>query len=142
MDTFLRLAETFVIRRLDNMQPATLADFLDDLAVLIDVDLDAATPSAMRAMTIHSAKGLEARVVVVIGCNEGIFPSLPVAPRHGVAAEPDPEEVRLFYVALTRAREHVILTTTRGRTWRGHRPTPPSRYLSWLPDWCHVIKQL
>lgn len=59
---------------------------------------------SVTCMTIHKAKGLEARVVFVIGVNEGLLP-------HAKASEPKEEERRLFYVAITRAMERLYITS-------------------------------
>ena len=71
--------------------------------------------------TMHSAKGLEYRVVFVVDVNEGIIP-------HHKAAQPADleEERRLFYVALTRARDRLHLCAVRERY---HRKQEPSRFL-------------
>jgi DNA helicase II / ATP-dependent DNA helicase PcrA len=64
-------------------------------------------------LTLHAAKGLEFRVVFVVGLEDGLLPL-----RFGAEA-PSPEERRLFYVGMTRAEDHLILTRALGRRWRG-----------------------
>lgn len=100
-----------------------------DLSGLID-ELDrrqsaqhAPTADAVTLTTVHAAKGLQWQVVFVAGMNEGGFP-------HGQADTPASlaEERRLFYVALTRARERLVVTWARARQ-PGGRERNPSRFL-------------
>jgi superfamily I DNA/RNA helicase len=86
--------------------------------------------------TMHSAKGLEWDFVFVIGVEEGTMPHRRVAaPKKSDAIAGDlEEERRLFYVAMTRARERLFLTRGKGRTDRGKEiPRVPSRFLEELP---------
>ena len=62
--------------------------------------------NAVTCMTLHRAKGLEAKAVFVIGANEGIIP-------HARSSEPHEEERRLFYVGMTRAMEYLHITSVR-----------------------------
>jgi superfamily I DNA/RNA helicase len=89
-------------------------------------------------MTLHAAKGLEFRHVVLAGMEDGLLPH-----RRSVAEELEGEEAtsgieeerRLFYVGITRARETLTLTRARKRASRGGpRLTDPSRFLGELPD--------
>jgi DNA helicase II / ATP-dependent DNA helicase PcrA len=87
---------------------------------------------SVQIMTIHAAKGLEHSVVFVIGCEDGIIP-------HARAIEEDPanleEERRLFYVAITRAREKLYLTSCRQRKFqRELRESSPSPFLQEIPQ--------
>ncbi|HEY7179737.1 MAG TPA: 3'-5' exonuclease, partial [Gaiella sp.] len=81
-------------------------------------------------MTIHNAKGLEYRVVFLIGMEEGIFP-------HSRSIEDNEveEERRLAYVGMTRAMERLTLTHTTARSLYGRREyNLPSRFLDELPE--------
>ena len=79
-------------------------------------------------LTFHAAKGLEFPVVFIAGAEEGITP---LDDRRGT--DPD-EERRLFYVAMTRARDALYLTHCRHRTRHGTRlPASPSRFLAEIP---------
>jgi DNA helicase II / ATP-dependent DNA helicase PcrA len=82
-------------------------------------------------MTVHSAKGLEFDAVFMVGLVDGIFPHFrAIADDAGLE-----EERRLFYVALTRARKRLFLSTFRQREERGEvRPSRPSRFLKELPQ--------
>jgi superfamily I DNA/RNA helicase len=80
--------------------------------------------------TMHAAKGLEFRVVFVVGMEEGLVPF-----SFGSPGEDDAEERRLFYVAMTRARDRLFLTRALERSWQGQtRPQQPSRFLAAIPD--------
>ena len=84
---------------------------------------------AVALMTMHAAKGLEFPVVIVCGVEDGLVPL-----RDGDGAADLEEERRLLFVALTRARERLILTRARQRTLRGQRASlPPSPFLADLP---------
>lgn len=100
--------------------------FTTELA--LGAEMDSWDPRADRIalLTLHAAKGLEFPVVFIVGCEEGILPL-----RFGAEPqEDDPEERRLFYVGMTRARLHLLLCHARRRAWRGKvRPAQPSPYL-------------
>ena len=86
---------------------------------------------AVQLMTVHAAKGLEFPTVFIVGCEEGIFPGL------RCIGEPDEmeEERRLCYVALTRAREHLILTCARQRMLFGRTTANRvSRFVEEIPE--------
>ncbi|WP_434132168.1 ATP-dependent helicase [Sporomusa sphaeroides] len=80
---------------------------------------------AVKLMTVHASKGLEFDTVIVAGLNQGVFPS-----KRGDIEE----ERRLFYVAVTRAKNRLILTCPeRAPDWRGNlQPMPPSQFLDEL----------
>ena len=76
-------------------------------------------------LTLHAAKGLEFRVVFIVGLEDGILPL-----RFGPGDDALAEERRLFYVGMTRAEDHLILTRAQQRKWRGRvQPLPPSPFL-------------
>jgi DNA helicase-2/ATP-dependent DNA helicase PcrA len=93
------------------------------------VALDAAPPETrgdhVSLLTLHAAKGLEFRVVFIVGLEDGILP-LRFGPE-----EPSAEERRLFYVGMTRAKDRLILTRATQRRWRGRvQSLPPSPFLA------------
>ncbi len=118
----------------DALQPlagkhgTNLTAFLSELAVGVDVDLHDPRAERVSLLTLHAAKGLEFRVVFLVGCEDGLLPH-----RFGSdeADEADvAEERRLFFVGLTRARERLFLTHARRRHWRGEvRNRSPSPFL-------------
>ena len=96
-----------------------------------DVTRRDGTPAthAVALMTMHAAKGLEFPVVILCGLEDGLVPL-----RDGDGGTDLAEERRLLFVALTRARERLILTRSRQRTVRGQRASlPPSPFLADLP---------
>ena len=96
-------------------EEATLAGFLEEAALVADVDKYDEEQDAVVLMTIHSAKGLEFPIVFLAGAEEGIFP--------GMQSIQNPEEMseerRLAYVAITRAKEKLYITHTRERLLYG-----------------------
>ena len=105
-----------------------LSDFLSEVSLLSEMDTDKGgdEEDKITLMTIHSAKGLEFRVVYVVGMEENLFPS-PMAQESYKQLE---EERRLFYVALTRAEEYCFLSFARSRFRYGKTEfSNPSRFL-------------
>ena len=133
--------------------PAGVAAFLQDARLAGVGEVDAAGANAAGAdsagtaagpaepvtlITVHNTKGLEFDQVIVTGLEEGIFPATePVAPRLAVPPEEEEEERRLFYVAVTRARYQLHLTSCRRRAAFGFgRERHPSRFLEEIPAEC------
>lgn len=112
-------------------------DYMDNLVLVSDVDNYDESLDAVVMMTMHAAKGLEFPVVFVCGFDDGIFPSMKSI------FDPDeiPEERRLCYVALTRAKELLYLTGAHSRMTFGktsaHRP---SRFLNEIPEELFELK--
>jgi DNA helicase-2/ATP-dependent DNA helicase PcrA len=107
----------------------TLSGFLEQIALLTDVDQYDPKSMAVTLMTVHCAKGLEFPVVFVVGLEEELFP----ISRSLESLETLEEERRLFYVALTRAKEKVYLLCARMRNifnTEGYRM--PSRFIEEL----------
>ncbi len=118
-----------------NHEELRLIDYLEQISLNSSVD----TPSrGVSLMTVHAAKGLEFAVVVVTGLEDGLFPSLRRMEEHSADADPIAEERRLAYVALTRARERLVLTNARQRRLFGQQPrvSEPSRFLKEIPPSC------
>ncbi|MCA3007891.1 MAG: UvrD-helicase domain-containing protein [Phycisphaerales bacterium] len=106
-----------------------LPGYLQHVALLTSADRADQGP-AVRMMTVHAAKGLEFDHVSVAGLEEGTFPSM------RVADDPDglEEERRLMYVALTRARKTLLLSSVRDRMVNGEMQSlKPSRFLREIP---------
>ena len=123
--------------------PAGVAAFLQDARLAGAGEAEAAAPAAgtvepVTLITIHNTKGLEFDQVIVTGLEEGIFPATePSAPRLAVPPEEEEEERRLFYVAVTRARYVLHLTSCRRRAAFGFaRERHPSRFLAEIPPEC------
>ena len=111
--------------------PPTLEDFLERIALSSPGDQSASEQVVL--MTIHVAKGLEWPVVFITGLEDGLFPSL--REREGTSEDAAlEEERRLAYVAITRARERLVLSQARTRrVWGEIRIQDPSRFLDDLP---------
>ncbi len=108
----------------------TLAQFLEEVALVADIDTLRDDVDAPTLMTLHTAKGLEFKIVFMVGMEEGLFP-------HSRSFE-DPaqmeEERRLCYVGITRAREKLYLVRAFRRSIYGNsEPGEPSRYLKDIP---------
>ena len=118
----------FVSTRLEEgREDVKLGDFLSEIALLTDQDTDKSEQtSRVTMMTIHSAKGLEFKNVFVVGLEEDLFPS----ERSLNNLKDIEEERRLFYVAVTRAEENVVLTYAKNR-FRNGEPLmcSPSRFI-------------
>jgi len=110
-----------------NGEDATLAGFLEEVALISDLDSYDNDADSVTMMTIHSAKGLEFPYVFVIGMEDGIFPG-DMAKYNEEDME---EERRLCYVAITRAKKELYLSSSRTRMIFGQtRRNPPSAFLA------------
>lgn len=90
-------------------EESRLEDFLSHVALLTNADA-AASPNAVKLMTVHTAKGLEFPYVFICGLDEGMFPS-----KRTSSFEAMEEERRLAFVAMTRAEKGVYLSDAEGR---------------------------
>ena len=109
-----------------NNENATLEGFLEDIALVADVDNYDSEADAVTLMTVHSAKGLEFPVVFLPGMEEEIFPG----GRSVVNTEELEEERRLAYVAITRAKDRLFMIHARERLFFGKTMyNPPSRFI-------------
>ncbi len=114
-------------------EEATLTNFLEEMALVSDVDQLEEGDNYVTLMTLHISKGLEFPVVFMVGMEEGLFPSA----RSMDDSDPEriEEERRLAYVGMTRARERLYLTHARTRrVWGQEQSHPPSRFLREIPD--------
>ncbi len=95
----------------------SLGEFLEQVALVADIDTVESDQDRVLLMTLHSAKGLEFPHVYLAGMEDGIFPSYMTI----VSDDPDDmeEERRLCYVGITRAMENLTLTSARQRMIRG-----------------------
>lgn len=114
----------------ENEEP-TLSDFLEEIALLTDIDNYDADSDTAVMMTIHSAKGLEFPVVFLPGMEENIFP--------GMQSAYNPEEVeeerRLAYVAITRAKEELFMLHAESRMLFGMtQRNRISRFVTEIPE--------
>ncbi len=116
----------------------SVENFLAEVALLTNLDTDAAAKAEqtadehiLRLSTVHQAKGLEWKAVFVLFVNEEMFPSKKTVEEQG-----DSEERRLFYVAVTRAEDHLYLCAPMVRRQRdgGIQFLDPSRFIEEIPD--------
>lgn len=109
----------------------TLSDFLEDVALVSDIDSYNEDEDSVVLMTLHCAKGLEFPVVFICGMEEGIFPS-----SQALYSEEDlEEERRLAYVGITRAKEKLYLVNANRRMLYGTtNRNQKSRFVNELPD--------
>ena len=98
-------------------QPATLSGFLEEVALVADIDTVDPEQDYVLLMTLHSAKGLEFPNVFMVGMENGIFPSY-MTISYGDDAELE-EERRLCYVGITRAMKELTMTCAQQRMIRG-----------------------
>ena len=119
---------------IDRSENPTLENFLEEVALLSDIDnLKDENQDFVTLMTLHASKGLEFARVFIAGMEEGLFPIV----RDDEVKEDYEEERRLFYVGLTRAKEHACLFHARMRRRFGSAQfCLPSRFLSEIPDEC------
>lgn len=109
----------------------SLADFVEWVRLRTDLDSEAQGDAAVTLMTIHASKGLEYKCVFVSGMEDSIFPTQRALFDH----ESLEEERRLAYVAITRAREKLILTHAQQRTLYGETHcNPTSQFIEEIPD--------
>ena len=109
-----------------NGEDATLSGFLEEVALISDLDSYDQDADSVTMMTIHSAKGLEFPYVFVVGMEDGIFPG----DMARYAQDDMEEERRLCYVAITRAKKELYLSSSRSRLIFGQtRRNPPSCFL-------------
>lgn len=116
-----------------NSEDKSLASFLQSIALITDLDDSDQTDDKIALMSIHSAKGLEFRSVFVVGLEENLFPSaMALNQKEGID-----EERRLFYVAITRAKEYLSISYAKTRYRFGQMKfCEPSRFLSEINPAC------
>jgi DNA helicase-2/ATP-dependent DNA helicase PcrA len=114
-----------------NSEDKGLSAYLEQVALISDVERGERHHNSVTLMTLHAAKGLEFPLVFMTGMEERLFPH--------VRALDDPEQMeeerRLCYVGMTRARERLYLTNARRRHFYGQEQfNSPSRFLGDIPD--------
>jgi DNA helicase-2/ATP-dependent DNA helicase PcrA len=113
------------------LEDASLASDQDSIMVNEEKNKEKKEVGAIKLMTVHAAKGLEFKYVFIAGLEDGLFPYQRRNEADGTDSE---EERRLFYVALTRAKEKLFLSFTNFRTIFGARQiNTPSEFISDIP---------
>lgn len=118
--------KTSILTYQNEAEEASLGGFLEEISLYTDVDKYEPDQDTVMLMTVHSAKGLEFRNVFLVGMEQGVFPG-----NRSLSTPQDlEEERRLAYVALTRAKEKLTLTTAASRMLFGMTMrNPPSQFL-------------
>ncbi|MCH4166854.1 MAG: DNA helicase PcrA [Megasphaera sp.] len=123
---FLSVAKDYM----DSNPEGNLQDFLENVALVSDVDEFESSASKVTLMTLHAAKGLEFPVVFLVGLDEGLFPHS----RTLLDPSQVEEERRLAYVGITRAERQLYVTNASTRTMYGRLTAyMPSRFLAEIP---------
>lgn len=123
---FLSVAKDYM----DSNPDGNLQDFLENVALVSDVDDFESSDSKVTLMTLHAAKGLEFPVVFLTGLDEGLFPHS----RTLLDPAQVEEERRLAYVGITRAERQLYVTNATTRTMYGRISAyMPSRFLAEIP---------
>lgn len=120
-----------VVENEDLKVDKSLGSFLQSVILLTDKDTQEEEKPSVKLMTIHASKGLEFKAVYIVGMEENLFPSQ----KSMYTIEDIEEERRLFYVAVTRAESHLMISfaTSRYRYGQIH-PSEPSRFVKDLPQ--------
>ena len=122
------------LRQFEDDEPeGTLSQFLEDAALVSDLDSADEDTSRVMLMTVHSAKGLEFPRVFLCGMEDGVFPGYMSIN----SDDPDDieEERRLAYVAITRAQDVLYISSARARMVRGETQyNPVSRFIKEIPE--------
>lgn len=136
LESELRIENLMEFRSItENYQNVTgsvnLNDFLDEISLIADIEEHKDEGDAITLMTFHSAKGLEFKVVFMVGMEEGIMPHMnSFNEENGIE-----EERRLCYVGITRAKERLYLTNAKMRMLYGKESVnPPSRFISEIKE--------
>ncbi|MDZ7860129.1 MAG: UvrD-helicase domain-containing protein [Candidatus Krumholzibacteriota bacterium] len=118
------------IRFVSDAEESSLANFLEEIALISAVDT-MKNEDTVSLMTLHNSKGLEYRVVMITGLEEGLLPHYSSFDSEGELEE----ERRLFYVGMTRAKELLFVFTSSARMKFGNwQNNMPSRFLDEIPD--------
>ncbi|MBQ8807954.1 MAG: ATP-binding domain-containing protein, partial [Clostridia bacterium] len=115
---------------MENNEDATFVDYMDNLALISDIDNYDEELEAAVFMTMHASKGLEFPIVFICGFDEGIFPNSASC----YISEELEEERRLCYVGITRAQQMLYITSAQSRMLYGKTQNyKPSRFLDEIP---------
>jgi DNA helicase II / ATP-dependent DNA helicase PcrA len=127
LEELLNGIKEFTEAAVNENRTASLVDYLENVSLLTDLDNDKPDDrNKVTIMTMHSAKGLEFNNVYIVGLEEELFPSKMAFE----SPEELEEERRLFYVAITRARKRVNISSAQNRyRWGTPTSSQPSRFL-------------
>jgi len=133
IDELITKLVSFEMEREELGEEATLSSFLEEVALVADIDRVDKDDNQVLLMTLHSAKGLEFSSVYLSGLEDGIFPGYMSI--HSEDPEDIEEERRLAYVGITRAKEDLTITYAKARMIRGDTQyNPISRFVKEIPN--------
>ena len=134
----VRELKSSIVSYMENTDQPSLGGFLEEVALYTDIEQYDNEADAVVMMTMHAAKGLEFPNVYLVGMEEGIFPSM----RSIGEQEEIEEERRLCYVAITRAKKRLTLTSAHQRMLYGRTSSNrPSRFLGEIPTELLISKR-
>lgn len=127
LDNIKELQNSIILLETQDEEPINLTEYLQEIALYTDMDIDDDRNDRVKLMTIHTSKGLEFPYVFLCGFTEGVLPSaMSIKERRAKAIE---EERRLTYVAITRAEKAFYMTESEGFNFSTGLNKYPSRFL-------------
>lgn len=127
LDNIKELQSSIIAMETEQQERIDLSEYLQEIALYTNMDIDTETDERVKLMTIHTSKGLEFPHVFLCGFTEGILPStMSLKDRREKALE---EERRLAYVAITRAEKSFYMTESEGYNFSTDSNKYPSRFL-------------
>ena len=138
LDNIKELQNSLILLETQDEEPIILTEYLQEIALYTDMDIEDDRNDRVKLMTIHTSKGLEFPNVFLCGFTEGILPSaMSLKERFPQALE---EERRLTYVAITRAEKAFYMTESEGFNFSTGLSKYPSRFLFEISDNFYVRK--
>jgi DNA helicase-2/ATP-dependent DNA helicase PcrA len=138
LDNIKELQNSIILLETQDEEPINLTEYLQEIALYTDMDIEDDRNDRVKLMTIHTSKGLEFPYVFLCGFTEGVLPSaMSIKERRAKAIE---EERRLTYVAITRAEKAFYMTESEGFNFSTGLNKYPSRFLFEISDNYYVRK--
>ena len=132
LDNIKELQNSIILLETQDEEPINLTEYLQEIALYTDMDIEDDRNDRVKLMTIHTSKGLEFPYVFLCGFTEGVLPSaMSIKERRAKAIE---EERRLTYVAITRAEKGFYMTESEGFNFSTGLNKYPSRFLFEISD--------
>jgi DNA helicase-2/ATP-dependent DNA helicase PcrA len=132
LDNIKELQNSIILLETQDEEPINLTEYLQEIALYTDMDIEDDRNDRVKLMTIHTSKGLEFPYVFLCGFTEGVLPSaMSIKERRAKALE---EERRLTYVAITRAEKAFYMTESEGFNFSTGLNKYPSRFLFEISD--------
>jgi len=133
LDNIKELQNAIIALESDDKEKLTLENYLQEIALYTDMDVDDKKIDRVKLMTIHTAKGLEFPYVFLCGFTDGVLPSYMAMKENRLE-----EERRLTYVAITRAEKAFYMTESEGYNFQTGINKYPSRFLWEIKDNLYV----